>query len=81
MGMAKTVEDIEKQQALREVLAELKALPPDRKLSGEEWFAIVKRLPKLGTMPEGWTSADDIREFRGPLPEDDPDYQRKFGLR
>ncbi len=79
--MAKTAEETDKAQVIRDVLAELQALPPDKKLSGEEWYAIVKRLPRLGTMPEGWTSADDIREFRGPLPEDDPDYQRKFGRR
>lgn len=79
--MAKTEEMTERAQVIREVLAELRALPADRKLSGEEWFAIVSRLPKLGTMPAGWSSADDIREFRGPLPEDDPDYQRKFGRR
>ena len=76
--MAKTAEETERDRAITEVLAELKALPPDRKLSGEEWLAIVKRLPKLGNLPEGWTSADDIREFRGPLPEDDPDYQRNI---
>jgi hypothetical protein len=29
--------------------------------------------------PEGWTSADDIRDFRGPLPEDDPDMVLKDG--
>ncbi|HYI11077.1 MAG TPA: hypothetical protein VEK57_18615 [Thermoanaerobaculia bacterium] len=30
-------------------------------------------------VPEGWTSADDIRDFRGPLPEDDPDMILKDG--
>lgn len=73
--MGKTAE---KDQVMREVLAELEALPPDRKLSDEEWLALAKRLPKLGDLPEGWTSADDIREFRGPLPEDDPLYQRNI---
>lgn len=76
--MAKTVEDIEKKQALREVMRELEALPPGKKLTSEEWLALAQKLPKLGNMPEGWTSADDIREFRGPLPEDDPDYQRNI---
>ena len=76
--MAKTVEDIEKKQALREVMRELEALPPEKKLTGEEWLALAQKLPKLGNMPEGWTSADDIREFRGPLPEDDPVYQRNI---
>lgn len=31
------------------------------------------------TMPEDWSSADDIRDFRGPLPEDDPDMVLKNG--
>jgi hypothetical protein len=31
------------------------------------------------TLPEGWSSADDIRDFRGPLPEDDPDMVLKNG--
>ena len=76
--MAKTVEEVEKEQVVLEVLRELEALPPGKKLSGEEMMAFAKRLPKLGNMPEGWTSADDIREFRGPLPEDDPDFQRNI---
>lgn len=78
LRMGKTAEETERDQVIREVLAELQALPPDRKLSGEEWSAIAKKLPKLGNMPEGWTSADDIREFRGPLPEDDPLFQRNI---
>lgn len=78
-GMAKTVEEVEKEeQVIAEVLAELRALPPGKKLSTAEWFELAKRLPRLGNMPEGWTSADDIREFRGPLPEDDPDFQRNI---
>lgn len=79
--MAKTAEETEREQVIREVLAELEAMPPGTTLSGEEWWTIMKRLPKLGTMPEGWSSADDVRELRGPLPEDDPDYQRRFGRR
>ena len=78
--MAKTEEETEK-DVLREVLRELESMPPEKKLSGDEWLALAKRLPKLGNMPEGWTSADDIREFRGPLPEDDPDFQRNFRRR
>jgi hypothetical protein len=77
--MAKTAEETEKEQVIAEVLAELQALPPDKKFSAEEWRALTRRIPKLGNMPEGWTSADDIREFRGPLPEDDPEYQHRFG--
>ncbi|HYC93833.1 MAG TPA: hypothetical protein VEO54_31820 [Thermoanaerobaculia bacterium] len=79
--MSKTAEETEREQAITEVLAELKAMPPGKTLSSREWYDIVKRLPKLGTMPEGWSSAEDIREMRGPLPEDDPDFQRRFGRR
>ena len=74
--MAKTAEETEREQVIAEVLAELKALPPERKLTGEEWLALAKRLPKLADLPEDWTSADDIRELRGPLPDDDPLYQQ-----
>jgi hypothetical protein len=40
--------------------------------TNEELFALLRRVPPL--MPPGWSSADDIRELRGPLPEDDPDF-------
>ena len=77
--MARTLEEKERdQEVVREVLRELEAMPPGRKLTGEELLAFLKRLPKLGDMPEGWSSADDIREFRGPLPDDDPLYQRNI---
>lgn len=81
LRMGKTAEETERDQVIREVLAELEALPAGTQLSGKEWYEIVKRLPRLGTMPEGWSSAEDIREMRGPLPEDDPEYQRRFGRR
>jgi hypothetical protein len=73
--MAKTMEKDEKESA-EQVLAELRALPTGS-LSGEEWLSYLRRLPKPD-LPEGWTSADDIRELRGPLPEDDPDFQRNI---
>ena len=77
--MAKTVEKDEKdQESVEQVLAELRAIPSGKKLSSEEWLALVQKLPKLGDLPEGWSSADDIREFRGPLPDDDPEYQRNI---
>jgi len=75
--MAKTEEEVAKDQSLQEIIAELEAMPPNS-LRGEALLAMAKRIPKLGNMPEGWTSADDIREFRGPLPEDDPDFQRNI---
>jgi hypothetical protein len=46
-------------------------------LKGEEWLAYVRRLPKAN-LPEGWSSAEIIRELRGPLPDDDPDFQRNI---
>lgn len=73
--MAKTVEELEK-QSVEEVLAELEAMPPGS-LSGEELLAYVRRLPKP-KLPPGWTSAEVIRELRGPLPEDDPEFQRNI---
>lgn len=41
-------------------------------LTNKEIFALLSRVPPL--MPPGWSSADDIREARGPLPGDDPDF-------
>jgi len=70
--MAKALERPERDQAaVAEVLRDLQALPPGHKLSPDELMSFIRRLPK---MPEGWTSADYIRELRGPLPEDDPDF-------
>ena len=73
--MAKTVEE---NQTVTELLRELESMPPGRMLTDDEFEAIVRRMPK---MPEGWTSADAIRELRGPLPEDDAEYQRNHGRR
>lgn len=73
MGMGK---DERNQESLEQLLAELRAIPTGS-LSGEAWLSYVRRLPKPD-LPEGWTSADDIRELRGPLPEDDPDFQRNI---
>ncbi|HYH08598.1 MAG TPA: hypothetical protein VEK11_16200 [Thermoanaerobaculia bacterium] len=75
--MAKTIEDLEL-QTLHEAQRELDALGPDHVLTPDEFAYFVSKMPK---MPEGWTSADDVRDFRGPLPEDDPEYQRNFGRR
>jgi hypothetical protein len=75
--MAKTAQKDEKgQESAEQLLAELRAIPSNS-LSGEEWLSYVRRLPKP-VLPDGWTSADDIRELRGPLPEDDPDFQRNI---
>ena len=76
--MAKTVEQTDKdEEVVQEVLGELEALPAGHQMSGDEWLSFIQRLPKLN-LPDGWTSADDIREFRGPLPEDDPEFQRNI---
>ena len=68
-GMAKTEEETERAAAAREILDVLEALPPGTKLSNQEVFALLSKLPPR---PRDWTSADVIREMRGPLPEDDP---------
>jgi hypothetical protein len=59
------------EEAIESVRRELAALPPGTKLSNEELFALLDRLPRR---PSDWTSADVIREHRGPLPENDPDF-------
>jgi len=66
--MAKVADgEVRDQEAVREVLRDLEARPAGQKLTWDELIGFIRRLPK---MPEGWTSADDIRELRGPLPED-----------
>ena len=76
MVMAKTLERTQRdQQAVEAVLADLRALPPDATLSREQILAYLERMPPR---PNDFTSADVIRELRGPLPEDDPEFQRKI---
>ncbi|HVE70625.1 MAG TPA: hypothetical protein VNI54_04585 [Thermoanaerobaculia bacterium] len=75
--MGNVDEMTEQQRQVAELLRDLEALPPGHQLRGEELMSFIRRLPKLD-LPENWTSADDIREFRGPLPEDDPEYQRNI---
>lgn len=69
----------QEQEQLRQLHRDLEKLPPGHKLTFAEWLEYAKRMPQL--VPDGWTSADDIRELRGPLPEDDPEYQRNYGRR
>ena len=74
--MAKTMEEPfvltpEQREAVRGVLRDLRALPEGTILTMDEIAALVHRLPDR---PRSWTSADVIREARGPLPEDDPDF-------
>lgn len=61
--------------AVGQVLAELRALSPDAELTREQILAYLERLPGRSN---DFTSADVIRELRGPLPEDDPDFQRNI---
>ncbi|MEA2464580.1 MAG: hypothetical protein QOJ98_2327 [Acidobacteriota bacterium] len=58
----------EQTEAVRSVLHDVRALPKGTTLTIEEVAAYVHRLPGR---PADWTSADVIREARGPLPDDD----------
>jgi len=61
--------------AIAEVQRELDAVPPGATLSDEAFMTLLRKLPKVES--GGLSSAEIIRELRGPLPEDDPDFQRK----
>lgn len=67
VGMAKTLD--QEESAAAQILRELEALPKGYKLSFEELLSYVRRMPK--PKPGGPTSAEIIRELRGPLPGDD----------
>jgi hypothetical protein len=54
---------------MKELLRELEARKGT--LTNEDVFGLLRRLPRR---PSSWSAADDIRELRGPLPEDDPDF-------
>jgi len=51
-----------------DALLERKEPPP----TNAEILDILARMPPR--VPHGWTSAELIRELRGPLPEDDPEF-------
>jgi hypothetical protein len=70
--MAKTKDAREENAAA--AVRELLSLTPGTTLGTGEWLDLVARLPRMDLADE-WSSADVIRELRGPLPEDDPDYQ------
>jgi hypothetical protein len=72
--MAKTIEKTE-HEGLAEIRRVLDSLAPGETLPDEEFFRLVSLMPKA--KPGGPTSAEIIRELRGPLPEDDPEFQRK----
>lgn len=69
--MAKVEEITERERKAAEVLRELNSYPPGYTLTRQELVALLRRMPGL---PPGWNSAEYIRELRGPLPEDDPDF-------
>lgn len=69
--MAKELTKEERAEIVRKLHAELLSRPKGKPLQGEELLYFLDRMPG---MPEGWSSAEDIRDFRGPLPEDDPDF-------
>ena len=52
-----------------QVRRELEARPAGTPLTWEEAMSHVRCMGIK--MPDGWTSADVIREYRGPLPADD----------
>jgi hypothetical protein len=71
--MAKTAEEIGRQEdSAEQARRELRELPEGTVLTWEHAMSYVRRLGIK--MPPGWTSANDIRELRGPLPDDDPDF-------
>ncbi|HYO77091.1 MAG TPA: hypothetical protein VE010_11565 [Thermoanaerobaculia bacterium] len=51
--------------AVAEFVRALEAKGPHYKMTLDELMEFARLMPK---MPEDWTSADDIREMRGPLP-------------
>ncbi len=61
-------------EAVADVQRELDALAPGATLTDEAFLSLLRRLPKVESV--GPSSAEIIRELRGPLPEDDPEYQR-----
>lgn len=62
----------EQRASVEEVLAELRALPEGTTLPMSEISRLIRKMPRR---PRTWSSADDIRELRGPLPEDDPNFE------
>lgn len=72
--MGKTLERTERdQEVVRDILRDLEARQPGQ-MTWDEAMSYIRRMPK---MPAGWTSADIIREYRGPLPNDDSRDDRR----
>lgn len=72
--MAKTAERTERdQEVVRDILRDIEARPAGE-MTWDEVMSYIRRMPK---MPTGWTSADIIREYRGPLPDDESRDDRR----
>jgi hypothetical protein len=68
VAMGKTAEKTERdQEVVRDILRDLEARSQEP-MTWDEAMSYIRRMPK---MPAGWTSADIIREYRGPLPDYD----------
>lgn len=67
--MGKTAQELTKDEIMADVRRQLQE--GRGKLTNAEVFGLLDRLPER---PPSFTSADVIRELRGPLPEDDPDF-------
>jgi hypothetical protein len=61
----------EKGAAFERVVAELRARQKAGPMTADEWLAFIRQLPPSN---DDWSSADIIRELRGPLPADDPEF-------
>jgi hypothetical protein len=76
--MSKTEEATEQDAAMQQLLGELQGLPSGAVLTKRQVLAYVDRMPPV---PAELDTSSAIRELRGPLPEDDPEYQHNFGRR
>jgi hypothetical protein len=70
--MAKEFNRADRRAMFEQLLAELRARPEGAPpMSTDEWLSYLERIPPRD---DNWSSADLIRELRGPLPADDPDF-------
>jgi hypothetical protein len=76
VDMAESAKQKTKDEIVQEVFQELEARRGT--LTIDELFDLIRRIPRN---PNLGSSADIIRELRGPLPADDPEYQKNFGHR
>jgi hypothetical protein len=70
--MANDFNHADRRAMVEQLLAELRARPEGAPpMSADEWASYLQRIPQRD---DNWSSADLIRELRGPLPADDPDF-------